>query len=113
MSGGRHVVTVTEATFDTTVLQAGLPVLVDFWAGWCPPCRWLDPIVEELAAEQAGRLLVAKVDADDNPGLVRRYGTLSLPSLLVFVNGVEKGRIVGARPKSRLLGELAEFLPGS
>jgi thioredoxin 1 len=113
MSGGRHVVTVTEATFDTTVLQAGLPVLVDFWAGWCPPCRWLDPIVEELAAEQAGRLLVAKVDADENPGLVRRYGTLSLPSLLVFVNGVEKGRIVGARPKRRLLAELAEFLPGS
>jgi thioredoxin 1 len=113
MSGGRRVVTVTEATFDTTVLQAGLPVLVDFWAGWCPPCRWLDPIVEELAAEQAGRLLVAKVDADDNPGLVRRYGTLSLPSLLVFVSGVEKGRIVGARPKRRLLAEVAEFLPGS
>jgi thioredoxin 1 len=107
----QHVLTVTEATFDRTVLQAHLPVLVDFWAGWCPPCRWLDPVVSEIAAEQAGRLLVAKVDADENPGLVRRYGTLSLPSLLVFVDGVERTRIVGARPKGRLLKELTEFLP--
>lgn len=107
----QHVRTVTEATFDRAVLQARLPVLVDFWAGWCPPCKWLDPVVEEIAAEQAGRLLVAKVDADENPGLVRRYGTLSLPSLLVFVGGVERLRIVGARPKGRLLTELAEFLP--
>ena len=75
----QRVLTVTEATFDRAVLQARLPVLVDFWAGWCPPCKWLDPVVEEIAAEQAGRLLVAKVDADENPGLVRRYGTLSLP----------------------------------
>jgi thioredoxin 1 len=102
---------VTEATFDRDVLQARLPVLVDFWAGWCPPCKWLDPVVEEIAAEQAGRLLVAKVDADENPGLVRRYGTLSLPSLLVFVGGVERARMVGARRKGRLLTELAEFLP--
>jgi thioredoxin 1 len=107
----QHVLTVTEATFDRAVLQARLPVLVDFWAGWCPPCKWLDPVVEEIAAEQAGRLLVAKVDADESPGLARRYGTLSLPSLLVFVGGVERLRIVGARPKGRLLTELAEFLP--
>jgi thioredoxin 1 len=110
MITGQHVLTVTEATFDHTVLQARLPVLVDFWAGWCPPCRWLDPVVEEIAAEQAGRLLVAKVDADANPELVRRYGTLSLPSLLVFVGGVERARIVGARPKGRLVAELAELL---
>jgi thioredoxin 1 len=110
MITGQHVLTVTEATFDRTVLQAPLPVLVDFWAGWCPPCRWLDPVVEEIAAEQAGRLLVAKVDADANPELVRRYGTLSLPSLLVFVRGVERGRIVGARRKGRLVAELAELL---
>lgn len=107
----RRALTVTEATFDRAVLGARLPVLVDFWAGWCRPCKWLDPVVEEIAAEQAGRLRVAKVDADDNPGLARRYGTLSLPTLLVFVGGVERARIVGARPKGRLLAELAEFLP--
>ena len=109
----QHVLAVTEATFDRAVLQARLPVLVDFWAEWCPPCRWMEPVLEELATQQAGRLLVATVDADRNPGLVRRYGTLSLPSLLVFVDGVEKARIVGAVPKRRLLTELAEFLPGS
>jgi thioredoxin 1 len=113
MIGQQRVVTVTEATFDGAVLQAQLPVLVDFWAEWCPPCHQLSPVVEDVAAEQAGKLLVAKVDADENPGLVRRYGTLSLPSLLVFVDGVEKARIVGAVPKRRLLTELAEFLPGS
>ena len=113
MIADQQVVTVTEATFDRIVLQAQLPVVVDFWAAWCPPCTWLDPVVEDLAIEQAGRLLVAKVDADENPGLVRRYGTLSLPSLLVFVDGVERTRIVGARPKGRLLTELAEFLPAS
>jgi thioredoxin 1 len=113
MTTTQQVVTVTEATFDRTVLEARLPVLVDFWAGWCPPCKWLDPVVEELATEQAGRLLVAKVDADENPGLVHRYGTLSLPSLLVFVDGVERARIIGARPKHRLLTELAELLPAS
>ena len=101
MIGAQPVVTVTEATFDRTVLQARIPVVVDVWAEWCPPCRWLSPIVQDLAAEQAGRLLVAKVDADQNPGLVRRYGTLSLPTLLVFVDGVERARIVGARPKPR------------
>ena len=111
MITGHRVLTVTEATFDRAVLQARLPALVDFWARWCPPCRWLDPVVEEIAAEQAGRLLVAKVDADENPGLVRRYGTLALPSLLVFVDGVERARIVGARPKGRLLAELAAVLP--
>jgi thioredoxin 1 len=95
------------------VLQTELPVVVDFWAEWCPPCKLISPVVEEIAAEQAGRLLVAKVDADENPGLVRRYGTLSLPSLLVFVGGVEQGRIVGARPKARLLNEPAELLPAS
>jgi thioredoxin 1 len=113
MIAEQQVVTVTEATFDRIVLQAQLPVVVDFWAGWCPPCKWLDPVVEDLAIEQAGRLLVAKVDADENPGLVRRYGTLSLPSLLVFVDGIERARIIGARPKRRLLTELAEFLPAS
>jgi len=84
MITGQHVMTVTEATFDHVVLQARLPVLVDFWADWCPPCHLVGPVVEDIATEQAGRLLVAKVDADANPGLVRRYATMSLPSLLVL-----------------------------
>jgi thioredoxin 1 len=109
----QSVVTVTEATFDDAVLHARLPVLVDFWADWCPPCKQLDPIVEDIATEQAGKLLVAKVNADENPALVRRYGTLSLPSLLVFVDGVEQARIVGAMPKRRLLTALEEFMPAS
>jgi thioredoxin 1 len=113
MISEHQVLTVTEATFDSTVLQARLPVVVDFWAEWCPPCKWLNPVVEDLATEQAGRLLVAKVNADANPGLVRRYGTLSLPSLLVFVDGAERARLIGARPKHRLLTELAELLPAS
>ena len=108
-----HPVAVTDGTFEDEVLKAETPVLVDFWADWCQPCKMIAPHLDKIADDHEGKLKVAKVNADENPGLVRRYGTLSLPSLLVFVNGVEKGRIVGARPKRRLLGELAEFLPGS
>jgi thioredoxin 1 len=105
------VADVTEATFDTTVLQAPLPVLVDFWAEWCGPCKWVSAVVEEIAKEQAGKLLVVKVNADVDPGLARRYGTLSLPSLLLFDRGAERTRIVGAMPKRRLLATLTPFLP--
>ena len=105
------VTDVTEATFEEAVLQAPLPVPVDFWAEWCGPCKWVSAAVEEIANEQAGRLLVVKVDADQNPGLARRYGTLSLPSLLLFDRGAERTRIVGAMPKRRLLAELTPFLP--
>ena len=111
-TNGTGVAEVTEATFDTVVLQSPLPVLVDFWAEWCGPCKWLSPVVEEIAAEQAGKLVVVKVDADANPGLSRRYSALSLPSLLLFEGGAERTRIVGAMPKRRLLAELGRFLPG-
>jgi thioredoxin 1 len=104
---------VTEATFEEAVLRSPLPVLVDFWAEWCGPCKWVSAAVEEIAREQAGRLQVVKVNADENPGLARRYGTLSLPSLLLFDRGAERTRIIGAMPKRRLLAELTPFLPAA
>jgi thioredoxin 1 len=113
MITGSNVTDVTDETFDETVLQSELPVLVDFWAEWCGPCHWLEPVLGRIAGEQEGKLRIVKVDADSNPGLVRRYGTMSLPSLLLFRDGVECTRVVGAMPKRRLLAELTPFLEGA
>ena len=113
MTTAARVLTLTDDSFDGAVGAAGVPVLVDVWAAWCPPCHLLSPVVEAVAAELAGRLLVAKVDADANPGIVRRYATMSLPTLLLLVDGVEVARLVGARPKGRLLAELAQLLPAA
>lgn len=93
---------VTEETFDQEVLRAGLPVLVDFWAEWCGPCRMVAPIVEELATEYAGRVKVAKVDVDDNQRLAMRYSIMSIPTLGVFKGGELVDRIVGYMPKQEL-----------
>ncbi len=95
-------VIVTEQTFDGEVLKSDLPVLVDFWAAWCGPCRMVAPIVEELAGEYAGRLKVAKVDVDDNQNLAVRYGIMSIPTLGVFRGGEMIERIVGYMPKQEL-----------
>jgi thioredoxin 1 len=93
---------VTEETFDQEVLKAGLPVLVDFWAEWCGPCRMVAPIVEELATEYAGRVKVTKVDVDDNQRLAMRYSIMSIPTLGVFKGGELVDRIVGYMPKQEL-----------
>lgn len=93
---------VTEETFDQEVLKAGMPVLVDFWAEWCGPCRMVAPIVEELAVEYAGRVKVAKVDVDDNQRLAMRYSIMSIPTLGVFKGGELVDRIVGYTPKQEL-----------
>lgn len=93
---------VTEATFEGEVLKSEIPVLVDFWAEWCGPCRLVAPIVEELAGEYAGKLKVAKVDVDDNQNLAMRYQIMSIPTLGVFRKGEMVERIVGFMPKAEL-----------
>jgi thioredoxin len=100
---------VTEETFEQEVLKSDLPVLVDFWAEWCGPCRMVAPIVEELAGEYAGRLKVTKVDVDDNQRLAIRYGIMSIPTLGVFRAGEMIERIIGYMPK----GELKRRLDGA
>jgi thioredoxin 1 len=99
------------STFDEVVKAADTPVVVDFWAEWCGPCKMITPILEELASEQAGKLTVAKLNVDENPDLAMRYNVMSIPTLLVFKDGEVAKRLVGAKPKSALLQELSEFLP--
>ncbi len=93
---------VTDTTFDQEVLQASKPVLVDFWAPWCGPCRMVAPVVEELAEEYDGQVEFVKVNTDDNPDTAVKYGIRSIPTLLVFKDGKPVGQIVGFRPKSDL-----------
>jgi len=100
---------VTEQSFDGEVLKSDVPVLVDFWAEWCGPCRMVAPIVEELATEYAGRLKVTKIDVDDNQNLAMRYNIMSIPTLGVFRGGEMIERIVGYMPK----GELKRRLDGA
>jgi thioredoxin 1 len=93
---------VTDATFEQEVLKAPHPVLVDFWAPWCGPCRMVAPIVEELAEEYDGKVNFVKLNTDDNPVIASRYGIRSIPTLLVFKGGEPVGQIIGFRPKSDL-----------
>ncbi|MFJ3694147.1 thioredoxin [Streptomyces sp. NPDC090052] len=101
---------VTDADFDTEVLAAGLPVLVEFTADWCGPCRQLAPVLSAVAGEEAGRLKVVQLDVDSNPEVMVRYGVMSMPTLMVFRDGEPVKSMVGARPKRRLLQELADVL---
>lgn len=96
------VISTDDQGFDKVVLQSVEPVLVDFWAPWCGPCRAVSPIVEELAGDYAGRLRTVKVNVDDSPIVAGRYGIQSIPSLLFFKGGQEVGRVVGALPKAKL-----------
>ena len=94
---------VTDASFDSDVLQADVPVLIDFWAPWCGPCKAIAPVVDELAKDYAGRLKVVKMNVDDNPNTPSKYGVRSIPNLLVFKGGQVKEQIVGAVPKAVLV----------
>src|SRR5690625_378391 len=102
---------VTDATFAEAVLGAPTPVLVDFWATWCGPCKMVSPVLEEIAAEKAGELTVAKLDVDANPETARTYQVVSIPTLILFADGEPVKRIVGAKGKAALLRELAAVSP--
>ena len=109
-SVGQGVLTLTDQTFDEQIKGVDEPVLVDFWAEWCGPCKVIAPILEEIAQEQEGRLSVAKLNVDDSLEVARRYDVMSIPTLLVFKDGQPQARLVGAKPKAQLLQELAAFL---
>ncbi len=101
---------VTDAAFETTVLRSTLPVIVDFWAPWCGPCKMVAPTLEKLAKELAGKLIVAKVNTDDNPEWAGRYGVQGIPTMLFIVNGKIAHRQVGALPESILRSVVKEFM---
>jgi len=98
------------STFDEVVGSSDLPVVVDFWAEWCGPCKMIAPILDEIATEQAGKLRVAKLNVDEAPDLARRFEVMSIPTLIVFKDGQPAKRLVGAKGKSQLLEDFAEFL---
>ena len=102
---------VTDASFDQDVLQSDVPVLVDFWAPWCGPCRMVAPIVDEIAKEFAGRIKVYKLNTDENPSVASQYGIRSIPTLMIFSAGEKVDTVVGAVPKTTLSGTIKKHLP--
>jgi thioredoxin 1 len=100
----------TDATFDEEVNGSDVPILVDFWAEWCGPCKQIAPILDELATEQGGKLAIGKLNVDENPAVAQRFGVMSIPTLILFKDGEAVKRLVGAKGKSAYLQDLAEFL---
>ena len=104
------LVTLTDTTLDEEVASSDTPLLVDFWAEWCGPCKLVAPILSEIAAENVGKIRIGKLNVDDNPDAARRFEVMSIPTLILFKDGTAKKRLVGAKGKGQLLQELAEFL---
>ena len=104
------IVTLDDATFDEHVKSSGVPVLVDFWAEWCGPCKMIAPVLEEIAEEQAGKLEVGKLNIDDNLDVTRRFDVMSIPTLILFKDGEPLARVIGAKPKGQLMAEIQAYL---
>ena len=107
---GANMKTVTDATFASDVLQSSKPVLVDFWAEWCGPCKMVAPVLDEIAGENREKITVAKLDIDVNQKTAQAYQVMSIPTMIVFQDGKPVKQIVGARPKAALLSDLADYL---
>jgi thioredoxin len=105
-----NVIQVNDQTFDAEVFGSDRPVLVDFWAEWCVPCHMVSPVIEEIARDHAGRIKAVKLNVDDNPDTTRKLGVLSIPTLIMFKDGQEIARVVGARGKEAILREIAPHL---
>lgn len=103
-------VVVNETNFSTEVLGSGKAVLVDFWAEWCGPCKMVAPILDEIAAEHGDKIVIAKLNVDENPSLAANYGVTSIPTMNVYKDGQVVKQIIGAKPKAALLADLAEFI---
>ncbi len=106
---GEHSITVTDQTFEDAI-SGETPVLVDFWAEWCGPCRMVAPVLDEIGSEYAEKITIAKLNVDENPQTAASYDVMSIPTMIVFQEGIAKKRIVGARPKANMVSELSEFL---
>jgi len=108
----KTTIKINETNFENEVLKSDQPVLVDFWAEWCGPCKMLAPVLDEIADEQAGRIKIAKVNVDENPALAQRFGIQSIPTLLYFADGQLRNQLIGAASKKRIVSDLEALVVG-